>query len=174
MGDDNVIVQSPYTPYEQKYMDTVNDLKNTFLKKNADYGSSVKKNYDKLEKYGKNEGLKYVFGRISEKYDRLENLIYGNHQYVVDESIADTLLDMANYAILAAISFKEHKELTESNTILYKPDKGTASPVVFGGDNCAEPQQQQNIVTDIISIATSKSVSKTKKSPIEEKNFYGN
>lgn len=174
MGDDNTIVQSPYTPYEQKYMDTVNCLKNTFLKKNADYGSSVKKNYDKLEKYGENEGLKYVFGRISEKYDRLENLIYGNHQYVVDESIADTLLDMANYAILAAISFKEHRELTKPNTILYKPDNGTASPFEFGGDNCAEPQQQQNIVTDIISIATSKSVSKTKKSPLEEKNFYGN
>ena len=98
-----------YTPYEAKYMETVNNLTETFLRKNADYGSSVKKNYDKLEKYGPNEGLKYVFGRISEKYDRLENLIYGNHENkVVDESIADTLLDMANYAILASISFKEH------------------------------------------------------------------
>ena len=98
-----------YAPYEAKYMETVDNLTETFLRKNADYGSSVKKNYDKLEKYGPNEGLKYVFGRISEKYDRLENLIYGNHDNkVVDESIADTLLDMANYAILASISFKEH------------------------------------------------------------------
>lgn len=98
-----------YTPYEAKYMETVNSLTETFLRKNADYGSSVKKNYDKLEKYGPNEGLKYVFGRISEKYDRLENLIYGNHENkVVDESIADTLLDMANYAILASVSFNEH------------------------------------------------------------------
>lgn len=99
-----------YTPYEQKYMDVINKLKETFLKKNYDYGSSVKKNYDKFEVYGKNEGLKYVFGRIAEKHDRLENLIYGDHaNQVTDESIEDTLLDMANYAILAAVSIQEHK-----------------------------------------------------------------
>lgn len=99
-----------YTPYEQRYMDVINKLKETFLKKNHDYGSSVKKNYDKFESYGKNEGLKYVFGRIAEKHDRLENLIYGNHtNQVTDESIEDTLLDMANYAILAAVSIQEHK-----------------------------------------------------------------
>ena len=99
-----------YTPYEQKYMDVINKLKETFLKKNHDYGSSVKKNYDKFEAYGKNEGLKYVFGRIAEKHDRLENLIYGTHtNQVTDESVEDTLLDMANYAILAAVSIQEHK-----------------------------------------------------------------
>lgn len=99
-----------YSPYEQKYMEIIEKLKNTFLKKNHDYGSSVKKNYDKFESYGKNEGLKYVFGRIAEKHDRLENLIYGNHtNQVTDEPIEDTLLDMANYAILAAVSVQEHK-----------------------------------------------------------------
>lgn len=99
-----------YNPYEQKYMEVIEKLKKTFLKKNHDYGSSVKKNYDKFESYGKNEGLKYVFGRIAEKHDRLENLIYGNHtNQVTDESIEDTLLDMANYAILAAVSIQEHK-----------------------------------------------------------------
>lgn len=104
------IETSTYTPYEQKYMEVIEKLKNTFLKKNHDYGSSVKKNYDKFESYGKNEGLKYVFGRIAEKHDRLENLIYGNHtNQVTDESIEDTLLDMANYAILAAVSIQEHK-----------------------------------------------------------------
>ena len=104
-----------YTPYEQKYMDVINKLKETFLKKNHDYGSSVKKNYDKFEAYGKNEGLKYVFGRIAEKHDRLENLIYGNHtNQVTDEPIEDTLLDMANYAILAAVSIQEHKTSPQS------------------------------------------------------------
>ena len=98
------------SPYEQKYVDIINKLKETFFKKNHDYGSSVKKNYDKFESYGKNEGLKYVFGRIAEKHDRLENLIYGDHtNQVIDESLMDTLLDMANYAILAAVSLDEHK-----------------------------------------------------------------
>lgn len=104
------IETSTYTPYEQKYMDVIEILKKTFLKKNHDYGSSVRKNYDKFEAYGKNEGLKYVFGRIAEKYDRLENLIYGkDSNQVIDESIEDSLLDMANYAILAAVSIQEHK-----------------------------------------------------------------
>lgn len=108
-----------YIPYEQKYMEVIEKLKNTFLKKNHDYGSSVKKNYDKFESYGKNEGLKYVFGRIAEKHDRLENLIYGNHaNQVTDESIEDTLLDMANYAILAAVSIQEHKTNPQSPNML--------------------------------------------------------
>ena len=104
----------PYSPYEQKYMEVIDKLKKTFLKKNHDYGSSVKKNYDKFESYGKNEGLKYVFGRIAEKHDRLENLIYGDHtNQVTDEPIEDTLLDMANYAILAAVSIQEHSNQEE-------------------------------------------------------------
>lgn len=103
-------MDTEFTPYEKQYMAVIEKLKNTFLKKNHDYGSSVKKNYDKFESYGKNEGLKYVFGRIAEKHDRLENLIYGDHpNQVIDESIEDTLLDMANYAILAAVSLQEHK-----------------------------------------------------------------
>lgn len=108
-----------YSPYEQKYMEVIEKLKNTFLKKNHDYGSSVKKNYDKFESYGKNEGLKYVFGRIAEKHDRLENLIYGNHaNQVTDEPIEDTLLDMANYAILAAVSVQEHKTNPKTSNVI--------------------------------------------------------
>lgn len=108
-----------YSPYEQKYMEVIEKLKKTFLKKNHDYGSSVKKNYDKFESYGKNEGLKYVFGRIAEKHDRLENLIYGNHtNQVTDEPIEDTLLDMANYAILAAVSVQEHKTNPKTSNVI--------------------------------------------------------
>lgn len=114
------MINTQYTPYEQKYMEVIDKLKNTFLKKNHDYGSSVKKNYDKFESYGKNEGLKYVFGRIAEKHDRLENLIYGDHtNQVTDEPIEDTLLDMANYAILAAVSIQEHHvKSTENVSVL--------------------------------------------------------
>ena len=116
------IETSTYTPYEQKYMEVIEILKKTFLQKNHDYGSSVRKNYNKFEAYGKNEGLKYVFGRIAEKHDRLENLIYGkDNNQVTDESIEDSLLDMANYAILAAVSIQEHK--TNPNPKFLTPDK---------------------------------------------------
>ena len=114
------------SPYEQKYVNIINKLKETFFKKNHDYGSSVKKNFDKFESYGKNEGLKYVFGRIAEKHDRLENLIYGNHpNQVTDEPIEDTLLDMANYAILAAVSIQEHKTTNEPKSLRRLVDEFT-------------------------------------------------
>lgn len=109
--EDIVNIPANMTDYEKMYLSKIQTIVNTFIKKNRDYGSSVKKNYDKFENYGKNEGLKYVFGRIAEKYDRLENLIYANNnKHLVDESISDTLIDMANYAILAAISFDQHNK----------------------------------------------------------------
>lgn len=106
--DDIVNIPANMSEYEKMYLSKIKSIVNTFIKKNHDYGSSVRKNYDKFETYGKNEGLKYVFGRIAEKYDRLENLIYREHNNHVNESITDTLIDMANYAILAAVSFDEH------------------------------------------------------------------
>lgn len=106
--EDIVNIPAYMSEYEKMYLSKIKSIVNTFIKKNHDYGSSVRKNYDKFETYGKNEGLKYVFGRIAEKYDRLENLIYGEHNNHVNESITDTLIDMANYAILAAVSFDEH------------------------------------------------------------------
>lgn len=114
--EDIVNIPANMSEYEKQYLSKIKSIVNTFIKKNHDYGSAVKKNYDKFESYGKNEGLKYVFGRIAEKYNRLETLIYGNQQNKVDESISDTLIDMANYAILAAVSFDEHK-LPDANII---------------------------------------------------------
>ena len=109
--EDIVNIPANMSEYEKQYLSKIKSIVNTFIKKNHDYGSAVKKNYDKFEAYGKNEGLKYVFGRIAEKYNRLENLIYGEHlNQIIDESISDTLIDMANYAILAAVSFDEHAD----------------------------------------------------------------
>ena len=108
------------TPYQEAYLKIIDNLKSTFLKKDADYGSAVKNNYDQFESYGYKEGLKYVLGRISEKYHRLLNLTYSNEQPKVNESIQDTLLDLANYSILALISYNEHQE---NQHPLFTPDK---------------------------------------------------
>lgn len=117
------------TTYENKYMSIIDKLKNTFIRKNHDYGSAVKQNYDEFEAYGHNEGLKYVIGRIAEKYHRLVNLTYGKHNnQVLDESIKDTLLDMANYAILAAISYEEHS----SDAKYLTPPESTSTKNLIG------------------------------------------
>ncbi len=48
--------------------------------------------------------------RMSDKFSRLMSLVAsGNEQKVKDESVEDTLIDLANYAILLAIYRKDGK-----------------------------------------------------------------
>ena len=49
-----------------------------------------------IKKYGPIAGLV----RISDKFNRLENLLMGNDAKVKDERVEDTLLDLANYCIM--------------------------------------------------------------------------
>lgn len=49
-----------------------------------------------VRKYGKISALT----RISDKFNRLENLILNGECEIKDESIKDTLMDLANYAIM--------------------------------------------------------------------------
>lgn len=70
------------------------ELNDTYRKKNSDYGDSVGELYSKL-------GDITILTRISDKYNRLMNLLQPDHvQEVMDESIDDTILDLANYAVI--------------------------------------------------------------------------
>ena len=64
----------------------------TYKKKNHDYGNSFDQSLDK-------HGLVAAIVRIGDKMNRIETLCKNTAQ-VSDESIADTLLDMANYCIM--------------------------------------------------------------------------
>ena len=76
------------------------ELKNLLIKKNKDYGNS----YDKtLDEYGKHIGLI----RIEDKLNRLKNLILSEEEMRTEESIIDTVLDIAGYAVLFSIYLKE-------------------------------------------------------------------
>ena len=101
-------VDEPTTEYEDAFLYQIGEMAKTFLKKNKDYGSSVRKSYDEFETYGPNEGLKYVVGRLNDKMSRIKNIAYGAETHVKDETVTDTLQDLANYAVLAIISYMEH------------------------------------------------------------------
>ena len=100
----------PFTPYEQEYMNISGYLRDIFLQKNKDYGSSVQKSYNRYESYGKGEGLKYCVGRLGDKMSRIENIAFNHSNNVKDETVEDTLLDLANYCILTVISYRENKK----------------------------------------------------------------
>ena len=70
----------------------------TFLKKNADYGSSFE---ESLNEFGEVAGIV----RISDKYRRLVNVTKNENKVL--ESKIDTLKDMANYCLMLAVWLEE-------------------------------------------------------------------
>ena len=48
--------------------------------------------------------------RLADKYNRLTSLCGGKKQKVFDESINDTLMDVANYAIMAIIELRRNEK----------------------------------------------------------------
>lgn len=75
----------------------------TLEQKNQAYGDSFTKS---IEKYG----LSVIGIRLSDKYNRIEHLITNNELKENDESLKDTLLDTAGYAILCLKYLEEHKD----------------------------------------------------------------
>lgn len=90
----------------ERHMEICKNLNNVYRKKNHDYGDSFSDTYKKL-------GIISAITRITDKYNRLVSLATkpDNEREVLDESINDTLLDMANYCIMTLIE----KELEENN-----------------------------------------------------------
>ena len=84
----------------QMYAAITNGMVATYKAKNNDYGDSFGTSVDKY-------GLIAALTRISDKFNRLENLIINHNQEVKDESLEDTLLDLASYCIMTAIELKK-------------------------------------------------------------------
>lgn len=74
------------------------DLKATLAAKNHDYGNAF---HDSIQEFGD----VVMIIRLNDKINRLKTLI-NNQQEVEDESIEDTLRDIAGYAILSLMEFK--------------------------------------------------------------------
>ena len=77
------------------FIDITNSLTKIYQAKNQDYGNSFEKSLYKF-------GLVASIIRLSDKMNRIESLSQTKAK-VKDESIEDTLLDLANYAIMTVI-----------------------------------------------------------------------
>lgn len=77
----------------EKHEEICKEIHEMYIKKNADYGDSVGELYEKL-------GDISFLTRISDKYNRLMNLITKPEAEQNYESIEDTIQDMANYCII--------------------------------------------------------------------------
>lgn len=82
------------------HRELIDYLHNLYVTKNSDYGDSV---HDTYMKYG----LTSFFVRMEDKLNRARTLDMKKSQEVVDEKLEDTLLDLANYAIISVIELKK-------------------------------------------------------------------
>lgn len=76
----------------------------SYKRKNADYGDSFHKSYERF-------GLISPIVRMSDKMGRLETLCSKEAQ-VKEESIRDTLMDLANYCIMTVMELDSEKEVS--------------------------------------------------------------
>lgn len=74
------------------FMDITTNMAKIYAAKNHDYGNSFEQSCNKF-------GIIAAIVRMGDKMNRLESLAVKRAE-VKDESIKDTLLDLANYAIL--------------------------------------------------------------------------
>lgn len=80
-----------------QFSDIANELIDLYSAKNADYGNSFDKTLDEL-------GPIAGYVRMSDKMNRLKTLVADEKDRVIkDESVEDTLKDLASYAIMTAV-----------------------------------------------------------------------
>lgn len=79
-------------------------LNETYQKKNSDYGDSFGKSVRK-------RGITAAMVRMEDKWNRLDNLtLHPENIMVNDETIGDTLLDLANYCLMTYMELNPIKE----------------------------------------------------------------
>ena len=78
----------------EEFREITNEMAELYARKNADYGDSFGQTYREL-------GIISAVTRMSDKMNRLKRLTTREYQRAVgDESIDDTLMDMACYAVM--------------------------------------------------------------------------
>lgn len=80
----------------EKHLSICNQLNAIYERKNHDYGDSFSKSFREY-------GMTMPCIRLEDKLNRLKALVKSGDARVTDESMRDTLLDLANYAIMTVL-----------------------------------------------------------------------
>lgn len=90
------------TDNTKQFKDITTGMLKTYIRKNHDYGNSFDKSLDQF-------GIVASVVRMGDKMNRIESLSTKDAQ-VHDESVRDTLLDLANYAIMTVMWMDNQKK----------------------------------------------------------------
>lgn len=86
-----------------KFKDITEEMNALYERKNHDYGNSFSETFRKL-------GIISAATRMLDKMNRIVSLVTKDQQKVNDESIRDTLIDIANYAVMTIMEIDKKKE----------------------------------------------------------------
>jgi hypothetical protein len=86
-----------------RHKELCDQLHEIYKKKNEAYGDSFGKTFREL-------GVMSAITRIYDKFNRILALTRGGKNDILDESIKDTLIDMANYSIMTVIELEKREK----------------------------------------------------------------
>ena len=100
--------------HSERFYQLLNEMKKTHYLKSKDYGDEedVLANFRTCEMAGI-PAWKGCCVRIGDKFSRIMGFAKKEKLEVKDESIKDTLIDMANYALIALILYEEENNETK-------------------------------------------------------------
>ena len=99
-----------------RHLDICNELNALYAKKNHDYGDSFHQTFVE-------EGFAMSRIRLADKFNRFKTLSRGSEALVGDESIRDTLIDLANYAVMTVLEMDDAaREAKLSAEVDQKPE----------------------------------------------------
>ena len=97
----SVIEETPEVNGESRFRFITEEMVTLYSRKNADYGDAFTQSLDE-------DGLLVSKIRLKDKFNRFAQLIE-NDALVNDESMRDTLIDMANYAVMTMMWLDENE-----------------------------------------------------------------
>lgn len=86
----------------KQYKEILEEMGKLYAEKNKNYGDSFYKSMDE-------DGLLVSKIRLGDKFHRLKNLITRKSFGTKDESLEDTLLDLASYAIMTVMWLRDSR-----------------------------------------------------------------
>lgn len=125
--------QDGFTKDEVLFKDITEQMLHTYIKKNRDYGGAFERGMER-------DGIISALTRMYDKLDRLHSLKDKDPE-VVEETVEDTLMDLANYAIMTRICLTKlgQKEGTvvyaDNQPIMSVKKSGTNADFSEKGDN---------------------------------------
>jgi len=87
-------------PLVEMHLNLCGDLHETYKVKNMSYGNSFSATFQEF-------GIISALTRMSDKWNRIKALATGTRNDVKDESLEDTLMDLANYCLMTVMELRK-------------------------------------------------------------------